>query len=208
MRTHSAAINEILGLENLVYFYIVEIGPYVDLDSNPNQYKRYSSLHGDVTIDSKTYTGGSKLITVDPPRLSSSVDREAYKISIADPDYEFRGLFERGFSQIKVTISIGFFNTSSHTIGSTLVGSPFLDIADTIIVYKGYIDNHVYAIDLNGGTVVSIECTSPMGSLNMSRPRLTTNDSMKQLNITDTSFSQVYQGSKGIGLLWGKRVET
>lgn len=205
MRTRSAAINTILALENIVYFYFIEIGPYTDTDNNENQYQRYVTHNYNLTIDSKLYIADNKIVSVDPPRLSSSVDKESYKIVLTDPDFQFRGLFERGFSQVKVKISIGFYNTSSGTLGGAAVGEPLTNIADTITVYQGTVDNQVYAINPNGGIIVTLECTSPMGALAMSKPFLTTDDSMHQVSSTDTSFSQVFKGSKGIGLLWGKR---
>jgi hypothetical protein len=205
MRSYSNNVATILALQDISYFYLVELGPYLNL-SWVSTTKRYITLGVDKTIGGNLYSGNSKIISVDPPRMSSSVDRESYKITLVDPDYEFRGLFERGFSQINVKISIGFFNTSPGVLGGVAPGEPILSISDTIVVYAGKVDNQVYAVDMDdGGVLCTLECTSPMGAIAMSRPRLTTNDSIQQINPADTSFSQVYKGSKGVGLLWGKK---
>jgi hypothetical protein len=49
-----------------------------------------------------------------------------------------------------------------------------------------------------------IECSSPMADLDLKRTLITSKDAMRGLSPTDSSFDQVYEGSKGIDLLWGK----
>jgi len=43
-----------------------------------------------------------------------------------------------------------------------------------------------------------------MSGLGIVKAFYTSKDSMKQIDATDTSFDQVYQGSRVIDLLWGK----
>ena len=64
-------------------FYLVQIGAGTRLTSYLSEL---------VLSDERVFLPGD-LVSLDPPRLSSSVDREAYKITIADPRMEYGAMF-------------------------------------------------------------------------------------------------------------------
>jgi hypothetical protein len=99
---------------------------------------------------------------------------------------------------------VGFFNTTKEAIGTVAPGHPLLAEEDIVLAYKGIVDSHGYVISEDEDVVVVIECSSPMADLDLKRTLITSKDAMRGLSPTDSSFDQVYEGSKGIDLLWGK----
>jgi hypothetical protein len=203
MRTISSNVQTLLDLENISYFYCIAIGPFLDLNgASVSLY--HTQVPGGVILGGNSYTDDHTLLHVDPPRMSSTVDRESYKLAYADPTFYYRALFEKGFSGVNIVIRVGFYNTTDSNLGSASPGMPLSNIEDTLIIYSGTSDNHGYSIDMGGEVTVTLECTSPMGALAMTKSILTTKDSINQVDSTDTSYDQVFQGSKGIDILWGK----
>ena len=186
-----------LSLYNTKSFFLVEL-------SGLSRY--HTTLPFDITMSNgRTYTSDGGLIGVDPPRLSSVVDREAYKISFVDTNYEFRNYFNSGVVGAPLKVYLGFFNTSEETINSIEPDEIFNNINDTITVYEGVIDNHSYEIDFSNSSIICvIEGSSPMAHLDLVKTFSTSRDQMDQYNTSDTSLDFTYQGSGEIALKWGK----
>lgn len=175
-------------LENPVIeaFYLVTVGTY-----------RTTSYFTDITYDSQLYLSDGKLLSADPPRLSAVVDRELYKIVLADPEYALGSL----------TTNIVGDNFEVRLIfNDPTTGNPYLNPADTILLYKGTVDSNAYAIDTNnaGEVAISISGSSPMADLDLSRPFYTGKEFIRNISNNDTSFDQVYDGSGNVNLRWGK----
>ena len=155
------------------------------------------------------YLADGPITAIDPPRLSSVVDREAYKISLADASGDLRALFNAGFVGTKISVKLGFINNGSpitDSAGNTVeTGMPLLDYRDTINIYSGFVDTTSVTADFNeGSNIAVIECSSPMGALDMKKAFFTSKDSMRNKNPADTSFDFVHQTSGASMLLWGK----
>lgn len=208
MRDISTPVKTLLAQENVQFFYLVKIGPFKDL-ANVDQTIKHSLTPGGITIGSDVYTGtddiSNTLLHIDPPRMSSVVDKESYKLTYADPDFLWRPVFEKGFYSVPIIISLGFYNTTNGTLGGAAPGYPLTSPADIVTVYSGYIDAPSYSTDLNGETTLLFECSSPMGDLAMTRTLVTSRDNLNQIDPTDTSFDEIYVGSRGLTLLWGKQ---
>jgi hypothetical protein len=170
--------------------------------------RRQCTLAHNVIVDGDTYFGGSKLVSVDPPKITQVVDRQVYTLKFTDPDFEFRPYFEAGWIGYTVNVRMGFINTTETIISGVSPGSPFLSITDTILAYSGAVDRASYDINLDGAVMVTVECASPLGQLSLVRSFLTNRESIRQRpsSATDTSFDQVFVGSKGVQLLWGKEI--
>lgn len=202
MRKISTVIANVIDQPNVMPFFLVSIG-------DMNLY--LTTLQYDVVMsDGQTYLSDGGLVSVDPPRLSSVVDRESYKITIADPDFEFRTFLDNGAVGSELSVRVGFLNALTETlIGSDGVEvthyHPFKDLRDTIYAYKGAIDSHSYNIDFsNNEVMLTLEGSSPLANLDQVRAFYTSKDQMNQVNKNDTSMNEVYKGSGELTLKWGK----
>lgn len=160
---------------------------------------RMNSSDADVTLSNGvTFPANTMIMSIDPARLSSTVDRELYGITIADPDYSFREKVELGL--------IGKYSEVRACMVDQSTGQLITDIEDTMIIYGGTVGGVNYTIDTaNIGSVTAvISLTSPMSSLDMTRTFYSSRDYIRQHNPDDSSFDQIYQGSGGIVTKWGK----
>ena len=199
MRKISSNIRAIMRLDEVSFAYLVKIEATAGII-------RDTTAAQSITVGTDTYTSLNKLLTIEPPRLSTVVDREVYRIVYADPIFEKRALFEAGLTSTRVTVSMCFINTTDYQLGLYAPGEFMNSPDDIVIAYRGTVDTHGYAIDPNEGTVMAaLECASPMAALGLSRPFYTSKEEMRQISTNDTAFDQVYIGSKRIGYAWGKR---
>lgn len=205
MRTASPAATAMVNSGSLKYFILVEIG---------TTYK-WTSYATDIQMTNAgtgvgTFSADSGLAGVDPPRLSSVVDREAYKVTVADPSFSLRSPLGLLIGA-KMKVRIGFINsTASNVAGSDGVnvapGAPFRDIRDTIMSYGGYVSGFEYAVEPSEGTdVVTITGSSPLADLDAVRSSSTSPEFAKQLRAGDTSFDEASLSSRATVFKWGKK---
>jgi hypothetical protein len=142
------------------------------------------------------YPANGGLISADAPQVTTNVDREQYKVVIADEDLVLRPQLEIGMVGLKLECRVGFVKDSK----------PLLDIADAPIVYSGRIDGASLVIDTSsfGGIQVQITGSSPMRNLDMKRGIFMTKDKVRMRLPTDSCADQIYEGSTGLNLKWGK----
>lgn len=196
MRKFSPNVLAVINTDDLSIFTLVEILLNVPI--------RHTTLPYDVTIDGiGTFDSDNGLVSIEPPRVTSVVDRAPYKVTYTDPDMFYREEFEKGMVGTTVKVWVGFINTSDGLLGSTPPGKPMLNQEDLVLAYAGVVDTHGYNINGESCTLV-LECSSPMADLGLVKPFYTSKDSVRQRGYLDTAFDQVYSGAKGIDLLWGK----
>jgi len=166
----------------------------------PSTTLKMSTFYREFTLSTgDTYTPNCPLVEVQPPQISSSVDREQFSISLADPAFESGLLAEAGLIGSKIEIRIVFLDISNDL--------PYSDINESLIVYKGQIDAVSYKIDNAeiGSVLYTISCASPMAKLDMAKPYYTSKTFIRENVLsTDSSFDQIYQGSGSVRLKWGK----
>ena len=196
MRKISANVRQLLVTESYSSFFLVKI-------VTPSGAILDTTFPIPVTVPGVGTFSPSNLVSVDPPRLSETVDRESYKITYIDPQFEKIAMFETGLTGSKVTIYVGFINTTDAPLGGAQPGKPLLNEEDLLVAYAGVVDTQGYTIDPQEGTVVAlVECSSPVAALGLSRIFRTSQEGMKRFSATDTAFNQVFvDGSK---LPWGK----
>lgn len=214
MKILSTAVKALIATDNIQHFHMLKIGPFKDENGNIVTWMHTPVIGGIILSDGSAYSDNNTLVHIDPPRQSAAVDREAFKISYADPTFSMRALFESGFTGAPVEIRLGFYNTLGIYCGGAISGltypqgvapgMPLLDIQDTVIVYAGTSDTPVYTIDFKGEANVVIECTSPMGALGMTKTLVTNRETLRSQYPTDSAYDEIYSGSKGLTLLWGK----
>jgi len=196
-RKFSNNVRTLLSSDNPKTFYLVKIDTVLGTI-------RDTTVPYNITVAGLgTFESNNNLLTVDPPQLSDSVDREAYKITYADSAFEKISMFETVITGADVTIYVGFYNTTDTVFGGVQPGFPLLSTDDMIVAYAGIVDTQGYSIDASEGKVIAmIECSSPMAALSMNRNLRTTPESLKNLSLTDTAFNQVFV--KGSRIPWGK----
>jgi len=199
MRKLSNNLKYLLSLDSIALAYLIKI-------ETPTTTISETTAAFDITLPGLgVFYSNSSLSTVDDIRLSKAVDRAIYKIVYIDPDFQKRALFEVGLTGSKVTVYLCFFNDTNAPINGVQPGDIFSDPDDIVIVYSGTIDTQGYTINASEGTVIaSIDCASPMASLDLNKEFLTSKDSMQRLNPNDTAFDQVISNSARATLLWGK----
>jgi hypothetical protein len=184
----SATIISLLQDPVINAFYMVKIDTYL------------STTHiSNITLSNgETYLADGKLLNVDTPRLSATVDRELYKVIFADPDYAIGNAMQTGIVGKNFEVRIGFINNTTN--------EPYNNISDTVLAYKGKVDNMSYSIDSGdvGEVVLAITGASPMADLDSTKAFYTSKEYIRGLYPTDSCFDQIYEGSGPINLKWGK----
>lgn len=178
-------IRDILNQPVIESFSMVELGNYKTTD-----------YFGNINLsDGRVFVNDGKLLSVEPPHLSTVVDRAIYKISFADPNYDFAAEHDN-YTGMQASVRLGFIQDEM----------PLLQVENTFLLYQGQVDFAAYNISTedNGETVFVVECASPMANLDLVRTFYTSKENMRMLSPGDTSFDQVYEGSGQISLKWGK----
>lgn len=158
-----------------------------------------TSYYENVTLSNGyLYEANGMLVSADPPQLSTTVDREQYKITIADPEFMQGDNAENGLTGKRMEVRLGFVEPE--------IGVPYTDEIDTFIVYRGRVDGAAYKISTEefGEALLQITGVSPIMSLEMKKGFRLTKDATRQRNPTDSSCDQLYEGSSTIVLKWGK----
>jgi hypothetical protein len=207
MRNFTPNQEILIAADNIAVFYLVTLAVH-----NVSFLDTSASLP--ITVPSVgTFNPNAGLLIVEPPKLSNAVDRETYKITYIDPEFEKRTLFEAGLTGAAVTVQVCFVNTTNDVLSNTANGitvnaSPgeyLVHPSDLLVAYAGVVDTQGYSIDPNNGTIIAlVECASPMASLGLTRPFYTSKEAMRQLASTDSSFDQVSVVSSKTIFKWGK----
>ncbi len=187
----TSKVSGILANPSLDAFYVVDIG---------NGLYRTTSYYVDVVLsDNRIFAADGHLAAVDPPQLTSTVDREIFKIAIADANFSHGELIEDDLVGKPAEVRL--------VLIDPVTGQPELNIVNTILVYEGQIEGAAYTIETATiGTVgLSISCSSPMADLDLRKPVFLSKDYMRGIDPSDSTCDQIYEGSGQIKLKWGKQ---
>jgi len=186
MRILSPTVESILDSGNIKFFYLIDL--YFT-----NTY-RFTSYTSDIYFKNNNYVSDGGLFEIDSPKVSSAIDREAYRVVIADLSNQMLAEMRANIVGKDILVRAGFINPSTN--------QPLLSQADVITVYKGFVDKPEIINDWDT-KIASIEGTSPMADLDMINSFITSRDSMHQRNSNDSSFDEIYDSSE-LNLKWGK----
>lgn len=151
---------------------------------------RLTSLPYDVVVAGNSYFADGGLTQLDPPQLTSVLDREVYKIKLTDFDDEYKGHFDSGALGTVVTVSLGIEGNTT----------------DFDTIYKGRIDGTSIETNTNEGTKDAIiECSSPFAALDRTNDRKTDKNTQRNIDSTDSCMDSVYAAAKSVELKWGKK---
>jgi hypothetical protein len=191
MRQFPTSIQTILNSDIIKYAFLIK------LEFNTTYY--LTSFNRNITYDGNTYIADGGLYEYDSPKFSSIVDRESYKIIIADILDQMVEEFRINVVGKPITVKVALLDSNEE---------PLLGSGEVLSVYSGTVDSP--SIDNSFEEKLAIlEGTSPMSDLDMTRSFLTSKDSMTQNRLnssasdTDTSFDEVYENHQ-ITLKWGK----
>ena len=184
-RTFSANVQAAIDSGTAEFFMLIK------LEFNTTYY--LTTLPFDVVWGGNTYVANGGIFEIDNPSFSSVVDREAYRIVIAESINELLAEFKANVVGKDVSVKLGFKDPS---------GNPHLDAADILDIYTGTADKPYITNDFEQRLAV-IEGTSPMGDLDFVNVFFTSKDGMDQRSATDTSFDQIYDDYE-VSISWGK----
>jgi hypothetical protein len=144
------------------------------------------------------YEANALLMSADPPQLSTVVDREQYKLIIADPDFITGSYAESGLIGKLLDVRVGFIDPAT--------GLPMTTLTDTFVVYKGRVDGSNFQIDTKelGECLLQITGTSPILSLDMAKGIYLSRDAVRGRHPADTCCDDIYEGSNTSTSKWGK----
>jgi hypothetical protein len=182
------------GLSDLLLEQTVESFFLVDLN---NGFRKTSNAFN-ITYNGNLYIADGTLLTVEPPQMSSIVDRQAFKIVMSDVNMEMGVLAEAGMLGTPVNVYMGFINIGTD--------QPHTELDKFLTIYSGHIDGVSYRYDtsLIGERAFILTCTTPMSDLDLKKPIYTSQDYLDKNYPGDTSYQQIYEGSGPIELRWGK----
>jgi len=185
MRTFSSAVQTVLNSGIIEFVYLIK------LEFNTTYY--FTSHNTDLTYDSQSYIAEGALYEFDTPKFSSTIDREAYKIVIADFSNEMAAEFDLNVIGKPVEVKVALMDSN---------GNPMLGTDDVLSVYNGFVDSPSISNNYEEKLAL-LECTSPMADLDTVNSFYTSRDSMEQRSSTDTSFDEIFE-NKEISIKWGK----
>jgi hypothetical protein len=185
MRTFSTNVQNVLDGETIQFFYLIK------LEFSSDYF--FTSYNSDIPYDGDTYLSDGGLVEFDSPSLNSVVDREAYKIVIADQVNEMLSEFRLGVVGKVIEVRVGFLDSN---------GVPMTDPEDVILIYRGFVDSPSVSNDFEQKLAI-IEGTSPMSDLDAINDFISSKDGMDQVSATDTSFDSIFKDNEVL-IKWGK----
>ena len=182
----SAKQTELLQNTSAERFYCVRIKDLLMTD--------YSH---DLVLSDGVYLASDMLVGVTPPEASSSVDRALYEIILSDAYNELANQYSEGLIGSKITVRIGFLDPATD--------QPLTD--EMFILYSGIVQGKDVSFDteLEGKAITKIIGSNVLAALDATDGFYTSRDTLRNIDPNDTAFDQVYEGSRSLTLLWGKR---
>ncbi|RLA26259.1 MAG: hypothetical protein DRQ62_00050 [Gammaproteobacteria bacterium] len=199
MREISNQVELLLEQPTINTFYLFSI-----LGDNLTLY--YTTYFSDLIVPGLgTFLSANNIADFEPPIMETASNRESYKITFTDPDFNLRATAESEIIGSRVKVYMGLVNTTAGNVGGADTDEPLLNLEDITLGFDGVLDAKEYAIDvLEQSAIFTMECSTPIASLNTTKPYITSRDAVRNLSTGDTSYDQVYEGSATLNLDWGK----
>jgi hypothetical protein len=185
MRQFSTAAQTVLDSDFIQFAFLIKLEFVQDY--------YFTSFHRDLVFDGNTYLADGGLYEFDPPKFSSVVDRESYKVVISEVLDTMGAEFKANVIGKPISVFVSLLDTN---------GDPLLGTDDVLSVYKGFVDKPTITNDFEQKLAV-IEGTSPMADLDMVRSFITSKNGMDQRSSSDTSFDAIFK-DKSVSVKWGK----
>jgi len=175
------------------YFHCIRV-----VDAAGSTWKALTTLYHEVTIDGILYTPGA-IVQVDNPKMNTTVDREQFKFTLSDPSFYDAATMETNLTGYSAQVRLCFLDATTKL--------PLTAIEDTVLIYKGSVDNVSYSIRTEemGEVLANIVCASPMSDLDLKKGLYLSRESTRNRNPEDSSCDTIYGGSGILQLKWGKK---
>jgi len=205
MITLSTNVKNLLSREVLEAFYMLKLTDETEaiVVNSTSFFSNIILSNNGATLPTEIYEADGRLVSVDAPQMSTTLDREQYRVvlNVFETDTASFGILaamEQGLIGKNLVCRIGFVNPDT--------GAPYLDVSDTIIVYKGRVDSASYNLktDNIGEAQLLITGSSPMRSLDMKKSLYLSRDFIRKTNPTDSCCDQIYSGSGALRFKWGR----
>jgi len=158
-----------------------------------------STTHwADVTLtNGVTYEADDSVISVEPPQFSTTVDREQYKVVVAN---DVKALISTYGDMVGCRFAVYLVFIDAAT------GQARTDINKALPFYIGRIDGITgeYETGEVGTELYSIRAASPMMALEMNKGVFLSRDFIRSVTPNDSCADTVYQGSGSLILRWGR----
>ena len=184
----SPTIQAILNQPSVSPFYFVKTSGGLRKTTYPN----------DLEFNGETFVSDGSIVSVQTPKMTSVVDKQKFKLAMADTYMDFAELTQNGLVGQLVEVWMSFVNP--HT------GQPIVSPVDVVLIYKGTVDAPSHQINTSdgGSTLFNLDCSSPMGDLDRVRTYYASQDYSDKNHPGDTSYEQIFQGSGPVAIRWGK----
>jgi len=205
MRQINSNIKSLIENNPVEPILILDIG-----DSSSILQQRITSSPFDIEVAGNTYEATVDLVGLDLPKNSQIIDKETYRIELSDPDSLYYSYFNIGLTNTPVTLRALFVNTSNSVFLGTngISYNPeeiITSLGDSIIIYKGLINNAEYITEPDNDTsVIRIYVVSALASLDNKKPARVTKNYLRSINSIDSAFDSVFESKQQITLKWGK----
>lgn len=195
MITFSGTVSQIIADGKGEVFFFMHLK-----NGDNSLFRASTSHHSDFTPSNGIlYEADGLIVAADPPQQSSTVDREQYKLTLADINFKIPAVAENGLVGKVLEVRLGFLDP--------LTGLPLPDLEDSLVVYKGKVDGLLGNANTEevGELLFTLSGAAPLISLDMSRGIYLSKDFIRARNPADGSCDDVYTGSQALMLKWGRQ---
>jgi len=180
----SPNLQSLLHEHHVELIYLVEISPKIRTDGYTNvsktiyttsHYQDFELLHAG--IPQKTFESDGRLVKLDDWQIDEVIDSSSFVFYFADPYFNDLGgigewedeankQYSYDFMSKDVEVRAAFVNPFDTVLGDANPGEPLREITDTILVYKGIVNDVTSTTTTNeqGEVIIKVTCSSPMAN--------------------------------------------
>jgi hypothetical protein len=148
----------------------------------------------DITIDGRSFSSESNLVSLSAPAVQSSISRDKYTISFADNNYLMRDKFSLAPAGVPLTVEMGFVNSATGEL-----------LPDLLNVYKGQSGTIEWSKE-DEGYILKASFTGQLTQLKTIRSRKTSETSQRDIDNDDRSMRYIHDSAGDTTLKWGRAV--
>jgi hypothetical protein len=196
MRVIPAELQPILASGNHTMFYLLKIRKKLGI---ANFY--CGTTHAsNIVYGGDTYYSDGRILSTDSISLSSVVDRDTFKVALADPSLtmvsELDSTEHGSLTGADAYLNAGYLDSNSQPI-----------LTAVLPIYIGTVEAWGLTADTTnkGSITIGITFSSPMNNLDQKRFIELSKQAVRARNPADSCCDQLYEGSSAMTLRWGKR---